>query len=254
LTLDEADFKRSEAWSDIIKILNNGYEPGTPVIRSVKMVNGNWEPESWQVFGPKIIASRQPFSDQALESRCLTTVMRETTREDIPLNIPQCFYDEVNHLRNKLLLFRFRNLNIVGLSVNDNSLLDGSANRRLKQILMSLAAVVHSENDLVQIVKNFGEERDNELSMARRETLEARTLEAIVELHRHGTSLSMIDIANNVSLNTGHPVNARKIGEIVRRILCLPVRTDSTTNRSIVVWQDDSVMALARNYGITSSL
>jgi len=57
-----------------IKILNNGYRPGFPVLRSDK-VNGRWRPRGYQVFGPKLIATRFRFQDEALESRCLTTEM-----------------------------------------------------------------------------------------------------------------------------------------------------------------------------------
>ena len=72
LVMDEADFKLSEAWAEIVKILNQGYKPGTPVLRSEKVGQGRFEPESFAVFGPKIIASRQKFKYEALESRCLS--------------------------------------------------------------------------------------------------------------------------------------------------------------------------------------
>ncbi|HZA22550.1 MAG TPA: hypothetical protein VFA32_08105, partial [Dehalococcoidia bacterium] len=73
--LDEADFQHSNEWSEIVKILNQGYKPGTPVLRSEKRGEGRFEPEGFQVFGPKVIATRQKFKDEALESRCLTNIM-----------------------------------------------------------------------------------------------------------------------------------------------------------------------------------
>ncbi|MCX6005242.1 MAG: hypothetical protein NT082_06180, partial [Chloroflexi bacterium] len=68
LILDEADFKESSSWTDMVKILNNGYRPGFPVLRADK-VNGRWRPRGYQVFGPKLIATRFRFQDEALESR-----------------------------------------------------------------------------------------------------------------------------------------------------------------------------------------
>jgi hypothetical protein len=83
LVFDEADFKDSAAWSEMVKLLNNGYRPGMPVLRADKE-NGKWYPRSYQVFGPKLISTRFPFKDEALESRCLTSEMLPLTRDDIP--------------------------------------------------------------------------------------------------------------------------------------------------------------------------
>jgi len=57
LVLDEADFKDSSSWVEMVKLLNNGYRPGMPVLRADKE-NGKWYPRSYQVFGPKLIATR----------------------------------------------------------------------------------------------------------------------------------------------------------------------------------------------------
>jgi len=109
LVFDEADFKDSSAWVEIVKLLNNGYRPGMPVLRAEKE-NGKWYPRSFQVFGPKLIATRFPFRDEALESRCFTTEMMPLTRDDIPRVLPVSFETEVKGLRAKLLTFRLANL------------------------------------------------------------------------------------------------------------------------------------------------
>ena len=88
--LDEADFKDSAAWVEMVKLLNNGYRPGMPVLRADKE-NGKWYPRSYQVFGPKLIATRFHFKDEALESRCLTAEMMPLTRDDIPRVLPPGF-------------------------------------------------------------------------------------------------------------------------------------------------------------------
>ncbi len=45
---------------------------------------GTFEVKYFNVFGPKILANREPFVDQALESRFLIIKMRRTKREDLP--------------------------------------------------------------------------------------------------------------------------------------------------------------------------
>ena len=59
------------------------------------------------MFGPKLLATREPFPDPALESRCLTYRPRVLTGRDLPKDIPLTFPPEAEEaacrLRNKLL-------------------------------------------------------------------------------------------------------------------------------------------------------
>jgi hypothetical protein len=101
MAVDEADFKNSSEWSDIAKVLNNGYGVGTPVIRCNK---DDFEPQCFSVFGPKIISTRNRFDDEATETRCLTLETKEQkVSHHIPLQLPLTFDDEALALRNKLL-------------------------------------------------------------------------------------------------------------------------------------------------------
>ncbi|MGC9445426.1 MAG: hypothetical protein ACP5E9_10965, partial [Candidatus Methanospirareceae archaeon] len=82
IVIDEGDFRQSDEQNEVVKILNCGFERGRPVVRSQKD-----QPDNLQIlptFGPKIISSRRRFKDVALESRCLTEIMKETGREDVP--------------------------------------------------------------------------------------------------------------------------------------------------------------------------
>src|SRR6266478_3478981 len=112
LIIDESDFRVSDERAEIIKILNNGNAKGFPVLRSEPSLNGKeYNPRAYHVFGPKLVATRGFFEDRALESRCLTEEMGHSRlRDDIPINLSSEHKDEALRLRNKLLLFRFRNL------------------------------------------------------------------------------------------------------------------------------------------------
>ena len=72
VVLDEADFRFSSETADITKILNNGSSRGFPVLRCQKTPRGTFDTVAYRVFGPKVIATRFGFDDQALESRCIT--------------------------------------------------------------------------------------------------------------------------------------------------------------------------------------
>jgi hypothetical protein len=141
MAVDEADFKNSAEWSDITKILNNGYIVGTPVIRCNKL---DFSPEAFHVFGPKIISTRHRFEDEATETRCLTLETRERTTplpSHIPLQLPTSFNNEALDLRNKLLQWRFDNFQ--GVSAREENL--RTISPRAGQIGASLAAVAPND-------------------------------------------------------------------------------------------------------------
>lgn len=108
LIIDEADFKFSDMTSEIVKILNTGYQRGMPVLRSEG--KGTFEVKAYDVFCPKIVATRETFSDKALESRFLVEEMGAgKLRADIPRTLDENFYKEAENIRNKLLMWRLKN-------------------------------------------------------------------------------------------------------------------------------------------------
>jgi hypothetical protein len=102
--LDEADFQFSDTTNEIIKLLNNGFAKGNPILRAD---GDNFEPRAYDVYCPKIIGGRFEFRDKATESRCINEVMKRTQRTDIPLNLTETFDRESESLRNKLYQFRY---------------------------------------------------------------------------------------------------------------------------------------------------
>jgi len=103
---DEFTLSKSDESEDIIKILNNGFQRGKPVLRCA---SENYDRVKYfDPFCPKIISNRTSFTDRALESRCITEIMKETDRTDIPTDLPQSFFDRRLELKNKLLMYRFK--------------------------------------------------------------------------------------------------------------------------------------------------
>jgi hypothetical protein len=109
LVIDEADFWASDERAEITKILNNGNARGFPVLRSEVTPAKEFNPRAFNIYGPKLVATRHPFEDEALESRCLTEVLGpRPLRSDIPISLPGRFEEEADALRNRLLMYRFR--------------------------------------------------------------------------------------------------------------------------------------------------
>jgi hypothetical protein len=115
LILDEADFRYSDAAAQLTKVLNNGSTKGLPVLRTMTNRNRELNPQAFRVFGPKVVAMRERFSDLALESRFITCeTSGRTLRSDVPIHLPECFSMEALALRNRLLAWRFRSRFSVG--------------------------------------------------------------------------------------------------------------------------------------------
>jgi hypothetical protein len=192
LVIDEADYKTSDAWVDIIKILNSGYMQGVPVLRSEK-VGDTYEPRAYDVFGPKIIGNRGRFKDRALETRCITLETEERDlRGDIPRQLPPQFYADAQELRNKLLGWRFDLLSAI---VPDESALLG-LQPRLTQIgtpLYSVSDDTGFRRQLVEFLTAYGREQQTEKP-------QALIVEAIANLTKENqTTLLVQKVANEAN-------------------------------------------------------
>lgn len=140
LVLDEADFRFSDATSDIVKILNNGNVKGLPVLRTMQNRDKEYNPRAFRVFGPKIIAMRGSFEDQALESRFLTEEMGlRPFRKDIPIAVPESLHNEALTLRNRLLHYRL--CHFFDVKPRPEALLEG-LEPRINQIALPLLSII----------------------------------------------------------------------------------------------------------------
>lgn len=180
LVLDEADFKDSSEASMIGKILNGGNRKGTAILKSEKDMTGNFDPEGYMVFGPKIIGMRKNFDDAATESRCITKEMLpiqphpRISPELPPLKV---YENECLNIRNALFTYMMHNLQ-EDCDVNFDGI-DPAIDERTKQITVSLMTVMKSERGkkLVQdYMKLVTEERKGD----RYEMFTARVLEGII--------------------------------------------------------------------------
>jgi hypothetical protein len=179
LVFDEADFRNSNAWADIVKILNGGHTTGSPVVRmNFNDKTKEFEVHTFKVFGPKILASRERFGDEALESRCLSQHLLPIKNSGIPAHLPSDFDARACHLRNKFLSFRLGNFEEI---TTDESTLGEIEFPRLKQsalAMTSLAALISEEvlNDTLKYLSRY----EKESSMGRKHDVKADVLECIL--------------------------------------------------------------------------
>ena len=223
LIIDESDFRWSDERAELTKILNNGNARGFPVLRSESTPTKEYNPRAYAVYGPKILASRGVFDDKALESRFFTEDMGlQKLRSDVPINLPAEQKEEARALRNKLLLFRFRNRRKATI---DPALADPSVEPRLNQIFVPLLSIIENtaaREELRSLVRGYNQEIVTERGMA----IEGQLTVIIKDMLDNGDSrLSIKDITDAFVNRHGEEydrkVTSKYIGYIIRHRLHL---------------------------------
>ena len=252
LIFDEADFRFSDERAEIVKILNNGNVSGLPVLRTMMNRQREFNPQAFQVFGPKIVATRGSYEDKGLESRFLTEEMgSRKLRPDIPINLPERFKEEARELRNKLLLYRFHRRHEVKL---DESLADPNIEPRLNQILLPLMSVVADEK-LRSELRSMAQEAQLNLVADRGLLVEAQVLEILAELIA-GSQRPVIPVADitiglieRYGKEYDRPITNCWVGSILRKRL--NIRTYKSHGVYVVPIQERSkIELLCTRYGI----
>lgn len=228
LLFDEADFRFTDEKAELVKILNNGNVRGFPVLRTAVTQRREFEPRAFSVFGPKLVAMRRSYEDEALESRFFTAEMgRGRMHSEIPINLPDVQREEALHLRNRLLGYRFA---MHGKLKADPALVDPTLSPRLNQILVPLLSVVEDEGDRERIRAWAGKTKLAERGEGER-LLERELLLVLSELLRDPLrTVSVGSIAARLIEHCGNayhrPLTSRYVGEVLReRFGILPYKS-----------------------------
>jgi hypothetical protein len=224
LILDEGDFRFSDEKAEVVKILNNGNAKGFPVLRTEVSPKKEFDPRAYNVFGPKIVATRGFFQDRALESRCVTEDMRGgQIRTEIPLNLDERFHEEARSIRNQLLLWRLRHFKDARGETRAGA---RDLEPRLQQIFGPLVSVISDASERSKAIAYIAKVNED-LVEERSEAAEAQILQVIRDLVARGPEarLAIQDITREFVRRYGDEyerrVTPRWIGSLVRRRLGL---------------------------------
>jgi len=213
LVLDEFNLDRSDAKSDIIQILNNGYQRGKPIHRCNP--NDVTKVDTFDPFGPKIMVTRMRFNDKALESRCLTEQMKETTRKDIPIDLTKEFFEGRNQLRNKLLMYRFKTWNKI--DVEQSMFIDfGDIMPRIKQTFLPFTVLFYNDKDRLDGFVKYVQEYNQKIVEENASSFDGQLINSYVELLNNGSDdITVQDILDKTILNGGckSNTNVRTVGK-----------------------------------------
>ncbi len=252
LIFDEADFRFSDEKAEIVKILNNGNVRGMPVLRTMVNRQREFNPQAFQVFGPKIVATRQSYNDKGLESRFITAEMApRRLRAEIPLNLPDAFADEASELRDKLLMFRLHRRASMRL---DPRHIDPKLEPRLNQILLPLFSVASDPVRRLELRAVAAEAQSN-LVAERGLNVEAHILEVLADLIDKADRpvIPIGDVASQLihrfDAEYDRPITNRWVGSVLRKRLNL--RTYKSHGVYVVpMTERPAIEMLCARYGI----
>jgi len=244
LIIDEADFRFSDEKSEIVKILNNGNAKGMPLLRTRQTKDGEYNPIAYQVFGPKIVATRGQYQDRALESRFITEAMgTRPLRRDIPVSLPEKQMQEAQALRNKLLLFRFHNFQ---KKQTKPHLFDECVEPRMKQIFVSLISIC-DDLDLQKELSDLATAYSEQIKADRGMEIEARLLGAIRDSDL--SIKSVTEIFAKRHSNDYPTITHRWVGGLIRRKL--QIRSHKSNGTYVIPTEEmPKLEALYERYGI----
>lgn len=224
LLFDETDFRYSDERSEIVKIFNNGNMRGLPVLRTMMTQQNEFDPRAFSVFGPKLVSMRHRFQDDALESRFFTEEMGvRRLRSHIPINLPDTQKEEATALRNKLLMYRFRNFHRVRIN---HELIDPLLSSRTNQILVPLLSLIEDEA-LREQIRGAAHALDTRVRSERADAPEALVLDALQHLGADAAEMVPVQAITRLMVERHaaefeRPITHRYVGSLLRTRLHLP--------------------------------
>ncbi len=193
LFLDEMDQSKSDAASDIAKLLNQGaMRDGAPITKSVEVVidgKKTYEVEVYKVYCPKLLAMQGYFWDRAIETRCLSIQLQprdpiELKAAHIPYHITEEMKREAVAMRNLLLRWRLETWRYREMKeeyINEN------ISSRLNQVTWPMQALAEEDGntELRHEINSFLEEYYRFLTQDKNMTVEARIIEAMWTIYKY---------------------------------------------------------------------
>lgn len=214
--IDEGDFKDSDEKNEVVKILNCGFERNRPVIRCAQ--DNVDKLLTLTTFCPKILATRFDFKDKALESRCITEIMKKTSREDVPILLTKAFHEEQRVLRNKLLAFRFHWRDKIDTD-NIEKVNLGKIDARIKQAAASFTLLFSNIDALMDQFRGFLARYNDELIEERADSYDGALVNAYLELGASGEGIiNSSKVAEKVKEMYGMDTTSRTVGRHLKSL------------------------------------
>ena len=272
MVVNELERVNTDLNSQIVNILNNGYEKGMGIGR----IEGDRvkTPVVYDVFCPKVISAREPFKDLALESRIITNRLYATSRNDIPFALDDSFWSEAEKIRNALLGYRFKYIEsqtrrdadpqinqsnggvagLAGLSLNGSKKqVLNDLEPRLRQTMFPLLFVI--PEDKMQSFINFTKDYQKEAIEDRGFELEGICVKALFQLLETQEEVSIKDLRAKINEELDSDkfkITPQKLGKILKS-LGLKTKPVGHEKISCIIKNETSLNRLRIRFGISDT-
>lgn len=259
---DEFTLQKSDETEDIIQILNNGYQRGKPVLRCTQ---GKFTVKAFDPFGAKILATRSTFYDKALESRCITEIMKMTPRRDVPVDLTEKFFKKREELQNKLLMYRFKNWD----KIETDTLINidfGNIMPRIKQSFAPFAVLFQYDKEKLRNFIIYTKGYNNKVIEENATSFDGQIFNAYIDLYDkhkieqqgledyHNPHITSTDIKNYL-VDDGWSEDKIRASTIGRRLKSLGFETKamkiSGKTKKVLQIDDDLLQNLISRYVVT---
>lgn len=248
IVVDEGDFSKSNEKNELTKWFNLGFEKNQVIFNCNKE-----DPtilEFYNPYCPKIIARRKQFNDVALEARCLTHVMRQTTRRDIPDQPTEKFFLKQRELRNKLLKFRLDYFYKIDIETAMNVDM-GTVEPRIRQAMRAFIPLVSTSPKALADFKKFIVKYNRNVIEERATSFDGAIINAIIDFICDGTLIiTSTDIKDKLIADGLDKTTSRTIGRHLAALdlKCLPRRIEGVKKRIVPLGQ--KLVEVVRRYCI----
>lgn len=200
---------------------------------------------------PKIFTSENPINNAGLQSRTIVIKMEKNKRR-IPLYRLGKFEVEAQHLRNKLLLWRFHhlpkiNLDDIEYGFSELEMFD----RRVQQVITPI--YYFSDEETKKSITQFAQIQEEETHRERRDSLEGQIFNVIISQYPNETTLTAIAKVINEDRPMGKPMSEKRLGNIIRKVLQFPIERKGHDNASTISigTKQDKIEELCKYFGIS---
>lgn len=214
LLIDEGDQDKSDESNTFIKIINCGYEKGMAISRCDK--NDPNKLDFFEVFCPKVITTRKRFEDKATEARCMTSIMVQTFRKEIPDILTKEYFETSRTLRNKLLMWRFKNYSKIdpdaGLAVDMNKY-----EPRLRQVNRAFVSLFADKPEQLSNFMLHLDKYQENIIEERADSFDGVLINVLARLIVQGNEYvspqNIVDFANESGINFQYELHSRVVGK-----------------------------------------
>lgn len=238
---------------DFRNILLNGYKKGLKTYRSRRTEDGGFEVESFEMYGPKMLANIEGLDD-VLESRCVTIIMqrgsnREITNREVDVNDIQ--WQQVRDMIYPFMMVNWKEVRDTYSQIQNDTTLSCRSWELWKPILV--LAEFFDNTVLFRDMKALAVEKTEEAQRDDSETEDYVLVETLLSMVTEDGYHSLRGIRNEMvcRLRNGSWLTERSVGRLLRRLGFSERRRVGTGYEYL--FRVSQVRSLAHTLGIAAS-